>query len=68
MLTETNGKQAGVILGPGTTFRDQFVNARFGPLKQMYEPYWKNFAPSIGLAWDPTGSGMFSVRTGFAIN
>ena len=30
-------------------------------------PSTKNFAPRIGLAWDPTGSGKTSVRAGFGI-
>src|SRR5581483_5089235 len=68
VLTETNGKQAGIILGSGSTFDQQFVNARFDALKQLYEPYWKNFAPAIGLAWDPFSNGRFSLRAGFAIN
>jgi hypothetical protein len=68
VVHERDGKQAGIILGSGSTFLDQFIGATFGPLKQMYQPYYKNFAPSIGLAWDPLGNGKFSVRTGFAVN
>jgi hypothetical protein len=30
-------------------------------------PSWKNFAPRLGLVWDPTGTGKTSVRTGFGI-
>lgn len=28
---------------------------------------FNNFAPRIGLAWDPTGTGRWSIRTGFGI-
>jgi outer membrane receptor protein involved in Fe transport len=30
-------------------------------------PSLKNFAPRVGAAWDPTGSGLTSVRAGFGI-
>src|SRR5581483_901576 len=68
VLKETDGKQGGIVLGSGPTFFNQFVNAQFGALKELYQPYYKNFAPAIGLAWDPFSNGKFSVRSGFAIN
>ncbi len=68
VVQETSGKQAGIVLGSGSDFQTQFVNATFGPLKQMYEPYRKNFAPAVGLAWDPFSNGKFSVRAGWAMN
>ncbi len=30
-------------------------------------PSLKNFSPRIGLAWDPSGEGLFAVRSGFAM-
>jgi hypothetical protein len=30
-------------------------------------PSLKNFSPRLGFAWDPTGSGKFSVRGGFGL-
>jgi hypothetical protein len=29
---------------------------------------WLNFAPRVGLAWDPNGDGRMSVRVGYAMN
>ena len=68
VIKETNGKQAGMTLGPGNNIQDQLVGASVGPLSEMYSPNYKNFGPLLGLAWDPTGKGKFSVRAGWAIN
>jgi hypothetical protein len=32
-----------------------------------YSPDTNNFGPRIGFAWDPTGKGKLSVRTGFGV-
>ena len=33
----------------------------------LKNPSLKNFSPRVGFAWDPTGSGKFSVRSGFGL-
>ena len=42
------------IVGPGTH-------------AQVFDDYYKNFEPRIGVAWDPTKSGKMSVRAGYGI-
>jgi hypothetical protein len=37
------------------------------PSKGISFPDRTNFAPRVGLAWDPTGKGKLSIRTGFGI-
>ena len=36
--------------------------------RPLYKPRMANFAPNVGLAWDPFGNGKTAVRAGFSIN
>ena len=57
--TEVNGRLANLNhpLDPTTTIGNPYFE----------NPSLKNFSPRIGFAWDPTGSGKFSVRGGFGL-
>ena len=55
----------GIILGQGSTRAEQIANARVGTVEQLYETDWNNFAPRLGLTWDPWSSGRFVIRSGF---
>ena len=50
---------------PGFTYPgdEGFVNGKAGMPKD-----WLAFAPRVGFAWDPTGDGRTSVRTGYALS
>jgi Carboxypeptidase regulatory-like domain len=68
VIHETSGKQAGMILGSGSTLQEQLIGATLGRVSELYQPNYHNFGPLLGMAWDPTGKGKFSVRGAWAIN
>ncbi|MBI4481276.1 MAG: TonB-dependent receptor [Acidobacteria bacterium] len=57
-LTEVNGKVSNLR---------NFTDPQFTVGKIFDNPSLLNFAPRLGLAWDPTGSGKTAVRAGFGI-
>ena len=65
--TEVDGLLNNIILGSGANFQDKMVNGVVGRVKQMWKTDLNDFAPRIGLSWDPTGKGMTVVRSGFGI-
>ncbi len=51
------------LLNPNGTL--DFAGSAVG--RPWYKSDKNNFAPNIGLAWDPTGKGQWSVRSGYSI-
>lgn len=66
-VSERDGLLSSVILGPGDTFDDQLRSAAIGRVGRLYQPERLNFSPRVGLAWDPTGAGRSSLRTGYSL-
>lgn len=65
--TETDGILSNVILGPGSNLFQQMSGATVGRVSKLWNTDKKNFAPRLGLSWDPTGKGIMVVRSGFSI-
>ena len=52
-----------------TMLGDAIVNFAGGPSSRpLYGDHFNNFAPNVGLAWDPFGNGKTAVRAGFSFN
>jgi hypothetical protein len=52
------------VLNPNTALN--FAGSAVG--RPLYNADKREFAPNIGLAWDPTGEGKFVIRAGYSIN
>jgi hypothetical protein len=70
--TETNGLLANMIFPSGLDVTQaqiisEMPQANVGAVKQLWRTRNKNFAPRIGLSWDPFGTGSTAIRAGYAI-
>jgi hypothetical protein len=65
--TEANGILSNIILGPGSNLFQQIAGATVGRVSKMWNTDKKDFAPRVGMSWDPTGKGETVVRSGFSI-
>jgi hypothetical protein len=52
------------LLDPNGTI--DFAGSAVG--RPWYHPSKRDFAPNLGLAWDPTGQGKWSIRAGYSLS
>ncbi|MBI3425505.1 MAG: TonB-dependent receptor [Acidobacteria bacterium] len=66
-VTEREGRLSSIILGTGNNFNERLANAALGRVDRLYTPQRRNFAPRIGLAYDPFGNRKTAIRAGFSL-
>ena len=64
---ERNGLLSSIILGSGSSLREQIAGAAVGRVKRLYKPELKNFSPRVGIVFSPFGDGKTSLRAGFSL-
>ncbi len=65
--TETDDLLTNIILGPGNDIFAQIATATVGQVDQVVPDDYNNFAPRLGVSWDPFGNRKLAVRGGFGL-
>jgi hypothetical protein len=64
---ERDGLLSSIVFGPGDNFNQRLATASIKHVSSLYDPQKFNFSPRVGFAFDPTGSGKWSIRSGFSM-
>jgi outer membrane receptor protein involved in Fe transport len=65
--SEKQGRMSNIVFPEEGTIFEQLARARFDRVNELFRTDYNNVAPRVGVAWDPTGAGKMSVRTGFGV-
>src|SRR5262245_61046421 len=57
----------GMVFNGGSSFQERITNASSVNKPPMDGTDYNNFAPRVGIAWDPSGKGKYSVRAGVGV-
>lgn len=57
----------GMVFQGGSTFQERIANATSVNKRPLDGTDYNNFAPRIGVAWDPTRKGKMSIRAGVGV-